>query len=81
MIATKSFFFGLVHVKMWSYYWNYTIAQIQLLTSDTPLIVYKKKEKSDKPNKGDVNKAASEWCKKYAGNKAKGISINLSEFN
>lgn len=69
---------------MWGYYWGYTMAQIQLLTSDTPVIVYKNlkdnKNKEKKPKRDEVQKAADEWRKKYS-DATKKLNINLSDFN
>ena len=38
----RDFCFGLIRVPMWDYYWGLTAAQVELLTIDQPIVVYKK---------------------------------------
>lgn len=33
---------------MWGYYWGYTIAQIELMAMDAPIVVYHKDKKNGK---------------------------------
>jgi hypothetical protein len=42
----RDFLFGLIRVPMWDYYWGLTAAQVELLTIDQPIVVYK----ADKEN-------------------------------
>lgn len=71
---------------MYEYFWGYTIAQIELLTADCPLIVYpnKKKEetgnKKSKISKYEVAKAAQEWQKKY-GQGNTHVELDLSAYS
>ncbi len=70
---------------MWGYYWGYTMAQIELLTNDAPIIVYarekkNKNKKQSNPKRSDIENAAKKWYDKYANNNEK-ININLSDFN
>ena len=44
----RDYLFGLIRVPMWDYYWGLTAAQVELLTIDQPMVVYKK-EKKDAP--------------------------------
>ena len=53
LIETKSFFGGLIQVPMYGYMSGYTCAQIELMSADVPVVVYKH-EKRDK--KGNVIK-------------------------
>lgn len=81
MVESKSFFFGLINVPMWNYLYGMTLAQIELLTSDCPIIVYddgKKKEK--KPTFSDIEEVKKRWEKKKEVKK-NNISIDLAEFN
>lgn len=67
----RNFFFGLVRVPMWDYYWGMTAAQVELLTIDQPIVVYKK-EKKDSPWKdGKVSEdyASKQYRKWLEGKK------------
>lgn len=66
---------------MWNYMWGMTIAQIQLLTSDCPIIVYDNKEdkKEKKPKKVDISKAKDAWEAKYK-DKTNAVNLNLKDF-
>ena len=74
----RYFLFGLIRVPMWEYRCGLTIAQIELLTIDTPIIVYKRNDNKPKPGeKGytvssdQAEKAYFEWLqrKKKRGRK------------
>lgn len=45
MSHPRYFLFGLVRVPAYEYYWGYTIAQIELASSDAPFVAYKAKDK------------------------------------
>ena len=45
----RDFCFGLIRVPMWDYYWGLTAAQVELLTIDQPIVVYKADKDNDKP--------------------------------
>ena len=65
----RCFFFGMIEVPMWDYYWGLTAAQVELLTIDQPIIVYKADETKVKPwESGHVsaeyaNKQYEKWLK------------------
>ena len=83
LVASKSFFWGLINVPMWNYYYGMTLAQIELLTSDCPIIIYNtKKDKKDgakKPRAGEVNDAMRRWKNKY-GKKGNKVNLDLNEY-
>ena len=52
----RDFLFGLIRVPMWDYYWGLTAAQVELLSIDQPIVVYKADKDNDKPwKKGQVS--------------------------
>ena len=52
----RYFLFGFIEVPMWDYYWGLTAAQVELLTIDQPIVVYKADKDNDKPwKKGSVS--------------------------
>lgn len=61
------------YVPMYEYYWGLTVAQVELLSIDVPIVVFKRDKKRDKhgkliPNKPrsvDVVKRAMEYEDKY----------------
>ena len=69
----RRFFFGLVEVPMWGYRSGHTIAQIELLTIDQPIVVYKADKNKEKPWKdGTVSrKYADDQYKKWLEGKKK----------
>lgn len=60
----RHFFFGLVEVKAWGMKWGYTAAQIELMATDKPIIVYTN-GKPPKPSARSLNAAVEKWKKKY----------------
>lgn len=70
-------------MPMWNYYYGMTLAQIELLTSDCPIIIYNtKKDKKDgakKPRAGEVNDAIRRWKNKY-GKKGNKVNLDLNEY-
>lgn len=68
---------------MWNYYYGMTLAQIELLTSDCPIIIYNtnkdKKDGTRKPRMGEVNDAMRRWKHKY-GNKDNKVNLDLNEY-
>lgn len=53
----RDFLFGTIRVPMWDYYWGLTAAQVELLTIDQPIVVYKADKNKEKPWKdGTVSK-------------------------
>ena len=84
----RDFLFGLVRVQMWDYYWGLTAAQIELLTIDTPIVVYKRDD-SGKPKPGEkgftrtaeqARKEYERWKARQEAEKKKGVKIDLSTF-
>ena len=63
----RYFLFGTIEVPMWDYYWGLTAAQVEILTIDQPIVVYKADKDKAKPWKdGSVsgeyaNKAYLKW--------------------
>ena len=66
----RDFCFGLIRIPMWDYYWGLTSAQVEILTMDQPIVVYKADKDNDKPwTKGTVsesyaNKQYQKWLEK-----------------
>lgn len=79
----RDFCFGLIRVPMWDYYWGLTAAQVELLTIDQPIVVYKADEDNDKPwKKGTVsksyaNKQYEKWLKKKQEREQSGMSEKM----
>ena len=75
---------------MWGYLWGYTIAQIELLAIDSPMIAYnRKKKKKGKSNNQynrtqvkmeDVEAKVRQWKDKYENNDTP-VVIDLSGYN
>lgn len=80
----RYFLFGLVRVPMWEYYWGHTKAQIELMTIDVPLTLFKKDksgkpkpgEKGYKPNPKKLQEAVERWKKKKEDRKKRGFSLS-----
>ena len=81
----RYFLFGMIEVPMWDYYWGLTAAQVELLTIDHPIVVYKKDDKKEKPWKdGKVsaeyaNKAYLKWLERKKQRERTGKSIDLGK--
>lgn len=73
-------------VRAYDYWWGYTSAQIDLMVSDQPLIVYKKEKKrnadgSVKHTKKEMDDLYDRWAaRKAAEGSMAGKKINLSEW-
>lgn len=73
---------------MYDYYWGLTIAQIELMSIDAPMVVYKREPKRDKngkiiPKKAkaeDVLRSALAYKEKYK-NKSNNNSFDLRGFS
>lgn len=80
---SRDFCFGLIRVPMWDYYWGLTAAQVELLTIDQPIVVYKKDEDNDKPWKNGTvsgnyaNKQYQKWLEKKKKREAEGKNLDL----
>ena len=81
----RYFLFGLIEVPMWDYYWGLTAAQVELLTIDQPIVVYKADKDNDKPwkngtvSEGYANKQYQKWLEKKKKREAEGKDIDLNE--
>lgn len=72
-MADRTFFFGLISVNAWGMNWGYTAAQVELMATDKPIIVYTN-GKPPKPSAKALNSVAEKWKEKY-GNGEK-VDIN-----
>ena len=62
IVKSRRFLFGLINVPMYGYYDEYTMAQIELISIDSPIIVYKKDKRSKKrPSKKDILEATLKY--------------------
>jgi len=79
----RDFLFGLVRVPMWDYYWGLTAAQVELLTIDQPIVVYKADEDNDKPWKNGTvsesyaNKQYQKWLEKKKQREESGMDKKM----
>lgn len=77
----RDFLFGMIRVPMWDYYWGLTAAQVELLTIDQPIVVYKADKDNDKPWKNGTateNYAKSQyqkWLEKKKKREAEGKDL------
>ena len=66
-------------IRAYDYWWGYTIAQIELMAIDQPLVSYKDKDRI--PSKEKMERIAKQWAGERAGRKSLvGKEINLGEF-
>ena len=81
----RYFFFGMIEVPFWEYRSGLTVAQIELLTSDMPIVVYKKDENKPKPwENGTVSedyakKAYQKWLEKKKKREAEGKNVDVNQ--
>lgn len=81
----RDFMFGLIRVPMWDYYWGLTAAQVEILTIDQPIVVYKKDENKPKPwENGTVSedyakKAYQKWLEKKKKREAEGKAVDVNQ--
>lgn len=81
----RDFLFGLIRVPMWDYYWGLTAAQVEILTIDQPIVVYKKDENKPKPwENGTVSedyakKAYQKWLEKKKKREAEGKAVDVNQ--
>ena len=81
----RDFLFGLIRVPMWDYYWGLTAAQVEILTIDQPIVVYKKDENKPKPwENGTVTedyakKAYQKWLEKKKKREAEGKNVDINQ--
>lgn len=81
----RYFLFGLIEVPFWEYRSGLTVAQIELLIADVPIVVYKKDEDNDKPwKKGTVsesyaNKQYQKWLEGKKRREAEGKTLDFQQ--
>ena len=80
----RDFLFGLVRVPMWDYYWGLTAAQIELLTVDQPIVVYKKEKKEAPWKDGKVSedyadKQYRKWLERKKQREREGKTVDLEK--
>lgn len=85
MIETR-FILGLFPIQAYVYNWVYTVAQIELLLNDKPLVLYKDRDdktstpSSNTPSKAEADEAFDEWMAKKKlkreNNKGKKMELN-----
>lgn len=79
----RDFFGGLYRVPMWDYYWGLTSAQVELLTIDQPIVVYKAEKKKEKPWKDGyvednyASKQYQKWLEKKKKRDAEGKTFKF----
>ena len=80
----RDFLFGLVRVPMWDYYWGLTAAQVELLTIDQPIVVYKKEKKEAPWKDGKVSedyadKQYRKWLERKKQREREGKTVDLEK--
>ena len=80
----RDFLFGLIRVPMWDYYWGLTAAQVELLTIDQPIVVYKKEKKEAPWKNGTVSeeyadKQYRKWLERKKQREREGKTIDLEK--
>lgn len=85
-MVARSFLFGLITIPMYEYRCVLSLAQIELLTVDKPLVVYppkrkkgKKGDKPGRPSRKSIEEAKQKWEEKYKDG-AKPAALDLSGF-
>ncbi len=85
-MAARTFFFGLLTIPMYEYRCVLSIAQIELLAVDKPLVTYppkgkrgKKADGEKRPAKASIEEAARKWEEKYKDG-GKPEALDLSGF-
>ena len=86
----RDFCFGLVRVPMYDYYWGLTAAQVELLTIDQPIVVYKKDTEAAKNEKKPwengtataeyAQQQYARWKARQEAEKKKGVKVDLGTF-
>lgn len=84
----RDYLFGLIRIPMYDYYWGLTSAQVDLLSIDRPMVVYKK-EKDNEPKPGEkgfkrtaaqAQAAYRQWLERQKTEKESGIKVSLGTF-
>ena len=81
-MKTTRFIFGIWPVRAFDYYWTYTIAQIELMLVDKPLVLYKDDKGADSkggkpPSREEAERAYKEFMdRKEKERKGERLNIN-----
>lgn len=81
----RDMFFGFVRVPMWDYYWGLTAAQVDLMLTDRPIVVYKRDEEKATPWKNGTatesyaSKQYRRWLEKKKKREQEGKVVNPNE--
>lgn len=80
MLEPLKLFWGLVNIPRWGYMQVYTIAQIELLSCDVPLVVYKSSTvaKDKKHTRKEMENLTRIWEEKKR--KEQGKKFDLNDF-
>lgn len=65
---------------MWGYRQVYTIAQIELMTCDVPLVVYNRKKDKNKHTRKEMEDLTRRWKEKKNRELESGTRFNLNNF-
>lgn len=82
----RDYLFGLIRIPMYDYYWGLTAAQVELLSVDQPLVVWKKDKAKEKPWKdGKVTEGYAErqyrkWLEKKAQREKQGKKLDFMKY-
>ena len=83
----RYFFFGLIRIERYEYLYGHTVAQIELMTYDVPITVYKADDNKPKPGEKGFQRTAAQasieyqrWLDRKNKEKEKGIKVNLNTF-
>lgn len=82
MMMPRDMLFGFVRVPMWDYYWGLTAAQVDLLLTDRPVVVYKRDEERSAPwkngtaTKSYADKQYQRWLEKKKKREQDGRSVS-----
>lgn len=81
------YLFGIFRIERYEYLWGHTMAQIELMMHDTPIVVYKADENKPKPGQegfkrtaAQANAAYQKWLDRQRKEKEKGIKVSLDNF-
>lgn len=75
------FLFGLIKIPMYSFYWVYTSAQLDLLAYDTPIVVYDKvKTGEETHSKKEMDELTRRWMEKKRKQESEGKEFNFKDF-
>ena len=83
----KYFLFGLIRIERYEYLYGHTAAQIELMTYDVPITVYKADNNKPKPGEKGFERTAAQanieyqrWLDRREKERNKGVKVNLDNF-